>query len=170
MHVRTALPADADGIAAVHIGSWQSAYADILDPAWLATLSVASRATGWRKVLADPAARVAVAEQTGQVTGFVSHGPCREAGAPPSRGEIMALYAAPAVWGQGHGRALLAHALAQLQADGFQSVWLWVLAGNQRAIRFYEAAGFQRVAGSETALALGGRQVDEVAYLRPLPG
>jgi ribosomal protein S18 acetylase RimI-like enzyme len=170
MDIRTASPDDADGIAAVHVRSWQAAYADILDPAWLAALSVEHRARGWRAALADPASRTAVTQHGGQITGFVSLGACRDAGAPASQGEVMALYAAPEVWGQGHGLALLDHALALLQADGFRAVSLWVLAGNQRALRFYMAAGFQPIAGSEKVFALGGRQVAEVACLRPLPG
>lgn len=46
------------------------------------------------------------------------------------------------MWGTGRGRALLAAAEERLRGDGFDEAVLWVLAGNDRARRFYEAAGW----------------------------
>jgi hypothetical protein len=45
---------------------------------------------------------------------------------------------------------------------GFSEVTLWVLSGNARGLRFYEAAGFRREAGSEKHFEQGGAQVEEV--------
>ena len=166
MQIAPAVFADAHGIATVHIQSWQAAYGEILDPAWLAALNVDDRTARWQSILTANDSRTAVSRHDGCITGFVSFGKCRDAGAASSQGEIWALYVAPQAWAQGSGRALLTHAELQLHAAGFSAVSLWVLSANQRGIRFYEACGFERVAGSEKIFELGGRQVEEVAYVR----
>ena len=167
MELAPAVPEDALPIARVHVRSWQAAYASLLDPTWLAALSVAERAERWARILANRESEVFVSRQDQRVTGFVSLGPSRDPGAAATQGEIWSLYAAPEVWGSGTGRALLGHALQHLQASGFQSASLWVLSGNERGIRFYERCGFSRVPGSENSFELGGRQVQEAAYRRP---
>jgi GNAT superfamily N-acetyltransferase len=72
--------------------------------------------------------------------GFVSHGPARDA-EHPKAGEIYALYVVPEAWDTGAGRALLEWAMERLQAH-HRTTLLWVIAGNARGRRFYEAAGF----------------------------
>lgn len=169
MKVAPALLQDAAAIAALHVRSWQSAYADILAPAFLASLSVDDRAQRWRQILETSASQTRVAvDDDGSIHGFVSLGPHRDLPDRPAQGEIWALYVAPERWGQGVGGALLSHALRELRALGLVDVSLWVLAGNQRAIRFYESQGFARMPGSNRTIALGGREVEEIAYaLRP---
>lgn len=167
MELAPAEPQDAPSIATVHVRSWQAAYTAILDPAWLAALSVAERAERWESILAKQESKVFVSRQGPWVTGFVSVGPCRDKGAPATQGEIWSLYTAPEVWGDGTGRSLLNHGVGHLRASGFQDTSLWVLAGNARGIRFYERCGFQRRPGSESTFELGGRQVQEVSYWRP---
>ncbi|HSI48927.1 MAG TPA: GNAT family N-acetyltransferase [Ideonella sp.] len=160
---------DAQGIATVHVRSWQASYAAILPLHFVAELSIEQRTERWRGILArqDSNTRV-MRDEAGQVLGFVSHGPCRDEGALHTRGEIWALYALPGAWGQGVGRALLQRALSDLLARGCDSVSLWVLSGNQRGIRFYRAAGFTEVAGSAKLLELGGQTVEEMQMIRPL--
>jgi L-amino acid N-acyltransferase YncA len=165
MQIAPAAMADTAGIAAVHIHSWQAAYAEIFEPAWLAALSVESRAKRWEAIIEANESHTVVSRQDSQVTGFVSFGKCRDAGAAADQGEVFALYVAPEMWGRGCGRALLQHAVSRLRADHFTSTSLWVLSANRRGIGFYEACGFERVTGSERVFEMGGRQVDEVAYL-----
>jgi len=165
--VRPATLNDAAAIATVHISSWQAAYAHLLPDAYLKGLSVETRTTGWQQALQSDASKVAVAATDEQVVGFVSFGRCRDPGAPPSRAEIWALYAAPQAWGQGVGFHLMQHALRQVASDGYADTSLWVLSANARAIRFYGAGGFQLVPGSEKRFPLGGVEVDEVQLLRP---
>ena len=118
--------------------------------------TVEARAPRWRQNLTDiePGRRTTVFERGGTVVGFTTAGPSRE---EDGVGEIWALYAHPDAWGTGVGRALLADALAFLLVS-HPTVHLWVLRGNARAIRFYEAAGF--------ALDGGAKVEDEVAELR----
>ena len=153
------------GIAVVQIRSWQAAYVDVFEPAWLAALSVESRAKRWHEIIAAKGSHNVVSKHDGHITGFVSFGKCRDDGAAADRGEIFALYVDPDRWRFGCGRALLKHAVAQLQADGFNATSLWVLCANHQGIRFYEACGFERVVGSEKIFEMGGRQIEEVAFV-----
>jgi len=52
----------------------------------------------------------------------------------------------------------------QLLAEGFQVVSLWVIAGNRRAIDFYERAGFVAEPGSRQTFELGGTKLEEIRY------
>lgn len=114
------------------------------------------RAPRWRQNLSEvePLRQTTVFERDGVVVGFATAGPSRE---EPGAGEIWALYAHPDAWGTGVGRALLGGGLGFLSAS-YATVVLWVLRGNARATRFYEAAGF-RVDG-------GAKVEDGVAELR----
>ncbi len=154
MRVRRATVDDARSIARVHVEAWRAAYRGLMPDTVLdaftgvegdpvsrsAALDASERR--WRDNLVKMPAqgRTAVAERSGSVVGFVTAGPSR---ASPVLGEIWALYASPDTWGGGFGRALLDDALAFLATNHLADVELWVLEGNARAIRFYEAAGFR---------------------------
>lgn len=163
MNITPATPEDSESIAAVHVRSWQAAYAGILKPEFLAQLSVQQRAERWRDILQKAESQTLVARSESGVVGFVNLGRCRDEGASSDQGEIWALYAQPEVWGQGVGRALLQRAIHELRALGLSTVSLWVLSRNQRGVRFYEACGFKEVPGSAKLFELGGGQVEEVA-------
>ena len=60
----------------------------------------------------------------------------------PGAGELGALYVDPQAWGTGLGQALIIEAERRL-AERHAVAGLWVLAGNVRARRFYEAGGWQ---------------------------
>ena len=101
-----------------------------------------------------------------EIAGVVYYGASRFE-AFPGMGEIMAIYLRPAYIGQGWGYALLCAALEKLREQGFTETFLWVLEGNERAIRFYEREGF---AATEHVLGdnIGGRNVNERQYRRKL--
>ncbi|MFF9909847.1 GNAT family N-acetyltransferase [Streptomyces sp. NPDC013457] len=170
MSIRAALPADAAAIAAAHVRSWQAAYRDLLPHPYLDGLDVAERAAVWSARLAAPApAPVLVAtEAGGRVVGFCCFRawPDDDLDAATT-GEIAALYALPEVWGSGVGRGLLAASEEALAADGFREAALWVLAGNARGRRFYEAAGW-RPDGTVVQDTTAGRTLDELRYRRRL--
>jgi len=165
---RPAGPSDADAIARVHVTAWQAAYRDLLPSDVLAALSVERRAARWAADLAGATATVTVtrvALEDGQVCGFASVGPCRDPDLRDSGAwELYAIYLAPTAWGRGIGRDLLAAALREVPA-GVPVVSLWVLEGNARGRRFYEAAGFV-ADGRRQMIEIGGVTVPEVRYVR----
>jgi ribosomal protein S18 acetylase RimI-like enzyme len=165
--VRPARPADAGEIAAVHVATWQHAYAGLLPDDFLAELDVNQRAGRWRMRISE--ARndifVLVFEQLGRVRGFVSGGPSRDGDAG---GEVYAIYVDPASQGQGAGTRLLAAADRRLAEARFTEASLWVLADNHPSRRFYESRGW-RPDGTAKPWSYGdGRSVMEVRYVKPL--
>jgi ribosomal protein S18 acetylase RimI-like enzyme len=142
--VRRATEADAEAIARVWVASWQVAYRGQVPDAFLDGLtSDLGRRTGiMRRILTEARERVLVSEHAGLVSGFVTFGPSRDDDRDDATGEVYAIYVHPAAWGTGTGRALLALATAGLRESGSSKATLWVLGTNERARRFYEAAGW----------------------------
>ncbi|MFJ2784551.1 GNAT family N-acetyltransferase [Streptomyces sp. NPDC093249] len=168
--VREALPEDAAGVAAVHVLSWRAAYRELLPGPYLASLDVDERAALWRARLTAPdRPRVLVAVGAGgRTVAFSCFRAWRGEGfAPGSTAELAALYALPEAWGTGVGRALLGASTRALARDGYRTAALWVLAGNARARRFYEAAGW-RPDGEAVREETGGVVLDELRYRKAL--
>ena len=165
--VRPALPADAGAIGRIHVASWRSTYAQAMDPEVLAGLDPVSRAEVWHQILSSGPHKVVVTERAGQVIGFASYGPARDADASGTTGEVHSIYVDPAVVGTGAGAALMNHAVADL-ATGFADAVLWVLEENLLARSFYERGGW-RPDGVARDEELGGAVLHEIRYRRTLP-
>jgi GNAT superfamily N-acetyltransferase len=164
--VRAARPADARAIAEIHVAGWRAAYRGHMPDDFLAALSVEQREEQRRRDLESPRSpeqRTWVAEDGGRIVAFAITGPCRDEDAGPGEGELFALYADPARWGTGAGRALMEHVLADFAARGIPALALWVLDGNARARRFYERAGLAADGGEKSA-TFGGTALREVRY------
>jgi len=162
--VRDATPADAAGIAAVHVRAWQAAYRGIMPDDFLNSLSVEDRLERWRKNLANPMGSTCVADWKGEIRGWVGYGACRDADLPEA-GEIYGIYVDPDHWGFGIGRRLMATASDRLTALEMSPVVLWVLEANRRPRQFYERAGFALDDAVKT-LTYGGRDVRACRYRR----
>ena len=162
MRIAAASLEDLRHVAAVHVASWQGAYRSILPTEYLANLSVEEREATWRQVLAEGRSELFVATDGTGVVGFVSFGRCRDDAAPLDRGEVWAIYVVPSAWSTGVGQSLWRAASERLWTLGFRSVSLWVIDGNERARRFYSAAGFNVEAESEKEFELGGAKLREV--------
>jgi GNAT superfamily N-acetyltransferase len=169
--IRSAVPADAEGVAAVHVASWQGAYRgvfpdEVLDGPDL----LADRLRLWQRLFGEPGPREVnlVAEDPGgRVVGLLHGRPSRDDDAGPDTGEVIAIYALPTEWGTGVGRELMAAAVDGLRAAGYTAATLWVLASNARARRFYELAGWAPD-GAEKDDVMAGTTIREVRYRRLL--
>lgn len=140
--VRPATVEDAEGIATVHVRSWQVTYRGHLPDTLLDGLSVQRRKAGWEAAIGRAGWTTLVAQTPdGPIGGFALVGPNRDDDGA-GRGELMALYLDPDRWSHGWGRALHVAAVAALVAGGYSSATLWVLDVNDRARRFYERAGW----------------------------
>ena len=170
LHIRSALPEDAAAIAHIHVAAWQAAYAGIIDAAYLAALSAPQREAYWAQAIAQGDTQILLARdiRTGVAVGWIAVGNCRDIGAPAARGEVWALYADPAHWSQGVGRALWLQARDLLLARGKVEASLWVLAANALAIRFYERQGFVPDAEGRKTITVAGTVLDELRYVRAL--
>lgn len=165
--IRPATPEDAEGIAKAHTLAWQRAYRGVVPEQFLDTLQWELREAVWRKELtapAHPSSQIFVAvDDSGAVFGFVAVGPCRDDDLPGSF-EIHALYLVPETWSTGVGGRLLEAALSVVPEGA--GVALWVLEGNARGRRFYEAQGFT-ADGTSKVVEIGGQPLVELRYTGP---
>lgn len=165
MQIEPAAPSDCRAVAEVHVESWQHAYKDLLPAEYLASLSIGEREAMWRRLVESRSAHLLLARDAGQVVGFVAFGASRDQDAPSGCAEVWAIYVKPSLWSGGAGRLLWLAALQQVRSEGYSSVSLWVIAGNERATRFYECAGFVAQPESRKEFELGGVTLAEVRYV-----
>lgn len=171
--IRKALPSDAKAIAQVHIRSWQEAYRDLMPADYLNSLeaTLARRESSWMGAIASGESPVWVAELDNQVVGWISVGASRDEDiAAGNVGEVMAIYVLAGYWHKGVGLALWNTGVHYLAAQQYPRATLWVLAGNERAIRFYRRAGCVEEPGTERTLHRGGVALVEVRYGLSLVG
>ncbi len=165
MAIRWAVPDDALALSEIHVLSWQVGYRGLLPDSLLDSLSAADRLPRWQERLAEPTARILVAELNGQAAGWLVIGPQRDEDLNGQRvGEIYAVYVHPDYWRHGCGAALIARGKAELAAQSYAEATLWVLRDNQRAIRFYQAQGFWADGASKIETNRDGVAFDEVRY------
>lgn len=161
LSIRSMLPSDLEGKAYVHWKSWQETYPGLVTPAYLDGLTL-------EKCIENTKHRpgsIVVAEADGYICGFAAYGPCRDADLPDC-GEVYALYVLQAYQHLKIGYALMNACVARLQE--FSSVVVWVLQGNEPAIRFYERYGFHF--DSTTAELLLGKPCVELRMVYEKPG
>ena len=141
-------------MAAVHVRSWQAAYRGLIADEFLDALRPEDRAARYTLGSTDPAApRTFLAEEDGELLGFATIGPSRDADAP-GRGELYALYVDPDRWRGGTGRLLLVESRRRL-AESYEEAILWVLRGNESAELFYERDGWRRDGGERVEQPYG---------------
>ena len=164
MTIRCAAASNAHDIARVHVSSWQEAYRGIVPSTYLDSLSVAERETRWIEIFERGGSETFVAEESGVIIGFTAYGATRDDNARVGIGEVYAIYVAPSRWSTGIGYALWKQSRQGLADLGYSRATLWVLAANERAIRFYERVGFTLDANSESIIDIGGQSLPEVRY------
>jgi len=120
----------------------------------------------WRDGLSrtpQPGSATFVALVEDEVVGFATVGASHS---EDGTGELYAIYVDATCWGHGAGRALIKRAEVSLRESGFPKALLWVLEGNERAERFYRAAGWTR--DGEKVDVFQGARVTELRYRKRL--
>ncbi len=154
-------------VAQVHVRSWQVGYHGLISQEYLDALRPEDRAKRYGFEQMKPEGRYTqVAVDGNSICGHVTAGRSRDDDMRGC-GEIWAIYVDPARWGTGVGRNLIAAGSEHLRGQGHDAAGLWVLAGNSRARRFYERAGW-RWRGKERTDVIGDDTVHEVRYERSL--
>lgn len=158
--VRDATPADAEGIARVHVHSWQVGYEGIMSREVLGELSIYERGKRWEQILGADAAQTAgtwttVALAGEEIVGFAGGGPSRDEDTA-GEGELYAVYVAPEHWSQGVGSRLMDDAEQRLSRGGHAHATLWVLEDNARGRHFYERCGWRADGTRKPIELLGG--------------
>lgn len=137
--VRSAQPADAAGMAKVHVETWREAYRGLMGDAVLDDPALLDwRGKFWAAALTEPKYKqntIAVASVDGTVIGIAMSGPSLDDAAGPQ--QLHVLYAYAAFHGSGVGAALLDAVI-----NPGVPASLWVADPNPRAQAFYRKNGF----------------------------
>jgi GNAT superfamily N-acetyltransferase len=160
MKIRTPTGEDAPGIARAQERAWQSAYRNVF-PVDELDRGGFIRAALWRERLEHPPPgwTTFVADEDGEIIGFVSVGPSRD---QRGLGELYAIYVHPDWWGTGTGRSLIERGETELRFR-YREATLWVLEANPRARSFYETAGWA-ADGANKSDERWGVRAPEVRY------
>lgn len=136
--------ADAAVLGPLHVQLWRAAYAGLLPQERLDGISAERRTRLWEqygqqheahgRTAAGAVVQVA-RDESGTPIGWAAVGPPRDEDGPREI-ELWSLYVAQDRWGSGVANALIASTLVERPA------YLYVLQGNERAIRFYRRHGF----------------------------
>jgi ribosomal protein S18 acetylase RimI-like enzyme len=169
--VRLATSSDAAAIADAHIRGWRAAYRGLVPDRILDGFDAARRTAWWADRIAAQSDGEAAEQRTwvvlagDAVAGFAASGPAGVEAAPPptGAGEVFAIYLAPEQLRRGLGRRLFAKAIDDLQARRFAPIVVWVFEANDRARRFYEAAGFVPD-GARHVVRFDGVEIAEIRY------
>ncbi|MFZ5974169.1 MAG: GNAT family N-acetyltransferase [Bacillota bacterium] len=161
--IKRAAAEDAAAISKIHALSWKSAYKGIVPQKYLDGIKTDLWVGTFQKWFAENVFQADILYLDGTAIGCVTYGKSRDERFA-DWGEIVSIYMHPDHYGKGYGKKLFAHALDQLKSKGYKSCYLWVLAGNAPARRFYERNGFTW-AGEEGEIEIGGEKLTDLRYV-----
>lgn len=171
--LRTALPADAERLAALAAQTFRDTFADDNSPEDMeAYVRAAFSPEFVRAELADGANAflLAFASDAEQPAGYAKlrSGTVDPGVTGPNPIELQRLYVDRSALGHGIGAALLQACLESARSTGHRTLWLGVWERNARAISFYEKWGFETV--GEHVFRLGSDEQRDLIMERPVPG
>jgi GNAT superfamily N-acetyltransferase len=162
--IRRATAAHADGIARVQVETWRSSYRGIVPQSYLDALDVREKAANWKKWVSERDAHTFVADNAGEICGYVHGGVLRDGVHVAAQGydaEIHKVYVLSDAQGKGIGRRLMSVLAESLVRDGLMRPVVWALAENPWC-RFYERLGGKKVA--EKMIEIGGAPLLDYAF------
>ena len=160
MQIRPSQKNDARSISCVYIHTWQDTYLGLVPFGYLYGMSVSRLEQGFINELNSRKAISYVAEDAGEVVGFVSGGYERQ-GDDIYNGEIYALYILKNHQQQGIGAELVSALVNKLNDFGIYSMLVWVLEHNPYR-RFYEKINGMYLRKQQ--MPFSGEMLDTVAY------
>ena len=120
----------------VHCTSWQEAYRGIVSDRYLDSMTVEATTARARQFPEN----TLVAKDREKVVGFAVYGSSRDEDLM-NAGEVIAIYVLSEYYNRKIGYRLMNEAVSRL--GEYNTVFVWVLEKNERAIRFYRKYGFE---------------------------
>ena len=160
MQIRPSQEADAHSISSIYIRTWRDTYLGLVPFGYLYSMSIDRLKQGFINELKSKEVIGYVAEDKGEVVGFVSGGYERQ-GDDIYNGEIYTLYVLKKHQRQGIGAELVSTLANKLNHFGIYSMLVWVLEHNPYR-RFYE-----KISGiylRKKRMPFSGEMLDTVAY------
>lgn len=165
--IRRAGPADAEALARIGRETFTATFGHMYPPADLATfLDAHHTPEAVAADLAHPLKAAWLAERDGVAVGYAAVGPATlpHAEVGETSGELKRLYVDAGQQGLGTGRRLLEIALAWLEAQGLDDIWLSVWSQNHHAQRLYRRYGFEHV--GDYLFQVGATRDEEFMFRR----
>jgi GNAT superfamily N-acetyltransferase len=166
--VRPATTRDAKAIAQLHNATVKEAFKGMLGDLDVAIMPLAERERYWSEAIQYAEPQVQVALHGAKIIGFVGYDRSRDEGTPATMGELWAMYVDTDFWGLGAGLSLWDAALEGLVDEECTHVSVWLPLANDRALRFFELAGFKREMATAKTVPIGGVKVEEIRLQRAL--
>jgi ribosomal protein S18 acetylase RimI-like enzyme len=166
--VRPAVLKEAQAIADLHVSATASAYRGLVPDEHLNLMPAPKRLGMWRDAIEYGDPQVQVALDGGKIVGFVGFDRSRDKGTKNTVGEIWSIYVAESHWDKGVGLALWDAAREALVEEGCTTVTVWIPLRNERALRFFDLAGFKRELNTAKTVPMGDIKIEEIRLKRAL--
>jgi len=168
IQVRYATLQDAAAVANLHLIASRTLYEGAVPDAHWSSTPPAKRVAFWKEAIEYGEPQVMVAVEGAEIVGFVGFDRSRDPKSKNTTGEIWAIYVDPDRLGEGVGLALWDAANEGLQDEDCTDVTVWLPLRSDKALRFFDAAGFKREMNTARTVPMGGVKVEELRLKRSL--
>jgi len=162
MKIRLASLNDVEGIAKVHLESWNTTYKNIISDSYLSNLTLEGRIRNWTWVFNNSNngdVIIVIEDENNQIVGFLSGGKSRETNLEYDA-ELYAIYLLEDAQSKGYGKLLVNRFIEELKLTNYHSMMLWVLKENP-AVNFYKKPGGKYI--TEKEIQIGEDRLIEIA-------
>lgn len=142
IEIRPAERSDIDGIQAVATRAWHSAHGPIIGTEAVETFldEYYDTESFESRIDHDPTILAVAEEVRNDIVGYALASPTEE---DDTTFSLVQIYVTPDHQGEGIGRQLLDHVEQEIDQHGGEQITLGVMAENDRAVNFYESAGYR---------------------------
>jgi len=166
--VRSATLRDAKAIADLYSLTLREAFKGVIADDQIGKFALEKGQGYWHEAIEYSEPHIQVALNGEKVVGFVGYDRSRDPKTPNTMGEIWAFYASPDYWGLGVGLALWDAAREGLTEEGCLNVTVWAAVNVDRAVRFFELAGFKREMNTVKTVPFASVKTEEIRLKRGL--
>lgn len=159
VHIRPAVPADADACARIHVAAWETSYRGIMPDEEFERRPLERRRQQWRDWLGSGNITLVACDDAGAVLGFAGARLLERSSGFDSY--LAMLYLRPDLKRQGLGKTLLRAIAGKLFTAGARNMVLRTLRLNSNARAFYERMGARFI---PEGVDVDAGVFDDVAY------
>lgn len=163
VNIRKVKKGDENILACIQTESWKEAFKEIVPAELLLKCTEKERAAAmYKRLLEEHKGNGYILELDGEPHCIAWWDESREKNMP-EYAELICIHSLKDNWHKGYGSMMMDRVLGDVKAAGYSKIMLWVFDNNMRAIKFYEAHGFN--ASGQKKPALGA--VEEM-YVREI--
>ena len=163
VNIRKVKKGDENILACIQTESWKEAFKEIAPAELLLKCTEKERAAAmYKRLLEEHKGNGYILELDGEPHCIAWWDESREKNMP-EYAELICIHSLKDNWHKGYGSMMMDRVLGDVKAAGYSKIMLWVFDNNMRAIKFYEAYGFN--ASGQKKPALGA--VEEM-YVREI--